>query len=189
MAKHSKRTPRHSGKKLSRAVKPKKQSSKVSKSKPKAKPKSEPKTAFEKALVRLDLDMETAPQIHCPITKQRILPAITTSGVFVDGKELQGDDDIDYSKISTVMFKFTMSSDECYVRDDIKEKIEAIQDKLGEEGEELTDLEIIEDHLLELGSAALVLHVVWDRDHWSSCYIGLDLQTNPSASSNDSEVQ
>jgi hypothetical protein len=133
------------------------------------------KRAFHQALVRIDFDRSESPQLHCPVTKAVLLPAVTPDGIFFDGVELEGDFKIDFHDVKTVLFFFSLAQEEHYLRSDLEIKVQQARETLGKDGEELTDLQVVEDHVEHLSDAALVFHVVWGGDQWSSCYVGLDL--------------
>lgn len=145
---------------------------------------------FEERCIRLDYYSDAVPQIHCPKTLLPIFPAMTPDGMFLNGQPHPQDTFIDYSKIPSVLFAVYTGLDECnYYRKDVQAAIENAREALKAElqaedddfDEEIfdydhdNDFEILQDHVKEMTSPCIILHIVLDRDPQSSQYVGIDL--------------
>lgn len=129
-------------------------------------------SSYARATVALNFENQTSPDLYCPVTRKLILPGFAYFGAAASG------DEFDYDAIETVMFVL-VAGEPHYLSAALGEAIEDKRRELEKAGDiedvdDLSDCDVIAEHL-DLGPAALVLSVTWERDSNSVIIIGLDL--------------
>lgn len=140
-----------------------------------------PDSIFQQALVTIDWPFDAPPPIiRCPITGRAIAPGQDADEDYDDDEFTDADP---YEDTPTLLFLYVEDAGEFeYLRAEVQEAIDAKRKQLTEEDPEndnLSDFEILSEHLDELGDCPLVFNLVTSG---MACgpvsfgvYIGLDL--------------
>lgn len=134
-------------------------------------------SAFAKALVSIDWSLDAPPPIiRCPVTG-----SVVCAGYDPETGETPDDYvEPEWEQIPTMLFHFYDELDEfSFIAPKLEAAIAQKRQELGDEAEDMHDMEILTEHLESLGSVPLVFCITLGGMACgpvsSSTYVGLDL--------------